>query len=41
MKITVIPIVIGVLDTVIKGLIKRVEDFETRARIEIIQETTL
>ena len=37
----VIPILIGVLSTVIKGLIKGFEDLEIRGRIETIQTTAL
>ena len=36
MKVTFIPIVIGALDKVIKGLIKRLEDLEIREREETI-----
>ena len=41
MKVTVIPIVIGVLGTVTKGLIQELEDLEIRGRVETIQTTTL
>ena len=41
MKVTIIPIVIGALGTVIKGLVKEVEDLEIRGRVETIQTTTL
>ena len=34
---TVIPIVIGAISTVIKGLEKRLEDLEIRGRVETIQ----
>ena len=34
MKVTVIPIVIGVLGTVSKGLVQRLEDLEIRERVE-------
>ena len=40
-KVTVIPIVIGTLDTVTKGLVQGVEDLEIRGRMEIIQTTAL
>ena len=40
-KTTVIPIVIGALGTVTKGLIKRQEDFEIRGCLETIQTTAL
>ena len=33
MKVTVIPIVIGALSTVTKGLIQRLEQMETRGRL--------
>ena len=33
MKVTVIPIVIGAFSTVIKGLVKRLEDMEIRGRV--------
>ena len=36
MKVTVIPIVIGVLGTVTKGLVKGLEDLEIRGRVETI-----
>ena len=41
MKVTVIPIVIGTLGTVIKGLIKGLDDLEIRGRVETIQTTAL
>ena len=37
----VIPIVIGVLGTVTKGLVQGLEDLEIRGRVEIIQTTAL
>ena len=37
MKVTVIPIVIGALITITKGLIKGLEDLEIRRRVETIQ----
>ena len=37
MKVTVIPIIIGVLGTVTKGLIQGLEDLEIRGRVEIIE----
>ena len=40
-KVTVIPIVIGYLGTVTKGLIKGLEDLEMRERVETIQTTML
>ena len=41
MKITVIPIVIGALGTLLKGLLKRLDDLEIRGQIETIQTTAL
>ena len=41
MKVTVIPIVVGTLGMVPKGLEKRLEEVEIRGRIEIIQTTAL
>ena len=41
MKVTIIPIVIGALDTVTKGLLKGLKDLEIRWRMETIQTTTL
>ena len=41
MKVTVIPIVIGALGTVTKGLVKRLEDLEVSTREETIQTTSL
>ena len=40
-KVTVIPIVIGALGAVTKGLIKRLEDLERRGWEETIQTTAL
>ena len=37
----VIPIVIGALETIPKGLIKGLEDLEIRGQIETIQSTAL
>ena len=37
MKVAVIPIVIGALGTVTKGLLKGLEDLEIRGRVETIQ----
>ena len=39
MKVTVIPVVIGVLGTVTKGLQQGLEDLEKRGRVETIQTT--
>ena len=41
MKVTVIPIVIGELGTVTKGLIQGLVDLEIRERVETIQTTAL
>ena len=41
MKVTVIPIVIGALRTIPKGLIKELEDLEIREQEETIQTTAL
>ena len=37
MKVKIIPIVIGVFDTVTKGLLKGLEDLEVGGRVETIQ----
>ena len=39
MKVTIMPIVIGALGTVTKGLLKGVEDLEVGSRVETIQTT--
>ena len=41
MKVTVIPIVVGALGTIPKGLIKRPEELEIRGQVETIQTTAL
>ena len=41
MKVTVIPIVIGVLGTVTRALVQGLEVLEVRGRVEIIQTTAL
>ena len=41
MKVTVIPIVTGVLGTIPKGLIKGLEDVKIRGQVETIQTTVL
>ena len=41
MKLMVISIVIGALETIPKGLIKRLENLEIRRQAESIQTTTL
>ena len=39
MKVTIIPIVIGVFATVTKGLLKGLEDLEVGRRVETTQTT--
>ena len=39
MKVTIVPIVIGALGTIIKDLLKGLEDLEVGGRIETIQMT--
>ena len=41
MKVTIIPIVIGMFGTVTKGLLKELEGLEVGGRMEIIKTTTL
>ena len=41
MKVTIVPIVIGALDTITKGLFKGLEDLEVGGRVETIQTTVL
>ena len=41
MKVTIVPIVIGALGTVTKGLLKGLEDFEIGGGVENIQTTEL
>ena len=41
MKMTFIPIIIGDLGTVTKGLLKGLEDLEITGQVETIQTTTL
>ena len=41
MKVTIIPIVIGVFGTVTKGLLKGLEDLEIGGQVETIQTTAL
>ena len=41
MKVTVIPIVIGTLGAVTKGMIQRLEDMEIRVRMKTIESTAL
>ena len=40
-KVMLIPIIIGALNTVTKGLIKGLEDLEIKGRVETIQTTAL
>ena len=41
MRMTIIPIVIGTLGTILKGFEKGLENLEIRGRIETIKTTTL
>ena len=41
MMVTIIPIVIGAVGTVTKGLLKGLEDLEVGGRVETIQTTAL
>ena len=41
MKVTIVPIVIGALGTITKGLLKGPEDLEVGGRVETIQTTAL
>ena len=41
MKMTVIPIVVGTLGTIPKGLVKGLEDLQIRTQVETIQTTAL
>ncbi len=41
MKVTIVPIVIGVLGTITKGLLKGLEDFEVGGRVKTTQTTAL
>ena len=41
MKVTIVPIVIGSLGTITKGLFKGLEDLEFGGRVETIQTTVL
>ena len=41
MKVTVIPIVIGTLGTILKGLVNGLENLEIRKQVETIQTTAL
>ena len=41
MKVTIIPVIIGALDTVTRGLIQGLKDLEITGRVETIQTTAL
>ena len=41
MKVTIVPIVIGALGTITKGLLKGLEDMEVGGQVETIQMTAL
>ena len=41
MKVTIVPIGIGALGTITKGLLKGLEDLEVGGRVETIQTTAL
>ena len=41
MRVTIVPIVIGALGTVTKGLLKSLEDLEIGGRVDTIQTTAL
>ena len=41
MKVTIVPIVIGALGTITKGLLKGLENLEIGGRVETIQMTAL
>ena len=41
MKVTIVPIVIGALGAITKGLLKGLEDLEVGGRVETIQMTAL
>ena len=41
MKVTIVPIVIGPLGTITKGLLKGLEDIEVGRQVETIQTTAL
>ena len=41
MKVTIVPIVIGALDTITKGLLKALEDLGVGGRVETLQTTAL
>ena len=41
MKVTIVPIVIGALSTITKGLLKGMEDLGVGGRVETMQTTAL
>ena len=41
MKVTIVPIVIGALGTITKGLLKGLEDLEIGGRVKTIETTAL
>ena len=41
MKVTIVPIVIGALGTIIKGLLEGLEDLEVGGRVETIQNDSI
>ena len=41
MKVTIVPIVIGALGTITKGLLKGLEDLKVGGRVETMQTTAL
>ena len=41
MKVTIVPVVIGALGTITKGLLKGMEDLEVGGRVETIQMAAL
>ena len=41
MKVTIVPIVIGALGTITKGLLKGLEDLEVGGRVETMKTTVL
>ena len=41
MKVTLIPVVIGALGTLTKGLVQELEDLEIKGRVKTIQTTAL
>ena len=41
MKVTIVPIVIGALGTITKGLLKGLKDLEIGGRVETIETTAL